>query len=559
MSSQQSQQWRTVITYSEEMRRSIERVAATRKERMKQPFPKLRPDEKKLLLEKFHPDYKPGTTRKLLVGANKGDRIVNELGDIVEAYSRINPQKMDLSKVDIQTDVLIIGAGGAGAAAALVAHQEGARVLLCTKLRFGDANTMMAQGGIQAADKGNDSPAIHYLDVMGGGGYTNTPSLVQTLVKDAPSIIEWLEDLGAMFDKEPDGTFVTMHGGGTSRRRMHAARDYTGAEIMRTLRDEVTNLGIEVIEFSPAIELLTDVEGNCVGAILLNMETNEYTIVSSKTTIIATGGSGRLHVQGFPTTNHYGATGDGLALVYRAGCKLVFVDTIQYHPTGVAFPELISGQLITEKMRSLGAQLVNVDGNRFVNELETRDAVSSAIIRECKERNKGVQTPGGLVGVWLDTPLIDMLKGAGRTQRLAPAMVRQFKRFGIDLIEDPVLVYPSQHYQNGGVLIDENGRTNVPNLYVAGEAAGGIHGRNRLMGNSLLDILVFGRRAGIDAARRSRTAKGGKPTLNHAVRFHKELARAGYSSERHSPVLLPDYRSDEAKIELEAFTVRGWE
>ena len=559
MSSQQSQQWRTVITYSEEMRRSIERVAATRKERMKQPFPKLRPDEKKLLLEKFHPDYKPGTTRKLLVGANKGDRIVNELGDIVEAYSRINPQKMDLSKVDIQTDVLIIGAGGAGAAAALVAHQEGARVLLCTKLRFGDANTMMAQGGIQAADKGNDSPAIHYLDVMGGGGYTNIPSLVQTLVKDAPSIIEWLEDLGAMFDKEPDGTFVTMHGGGTSRRRMHAARDYTGAEIMRTLRDEVTNLGIEVIEFSPAIELLTDAEGNCVGAILLNMETSEYTIVSSKTTIIATGGSGRLHVQGFPTTNHYGATGDGLALVYRAGCKLVFVDTIQYHPTGVAFPELISGQLITEKMRSLGAQLVNVDGNRFVNELETRDAVSSAIIRECKERNKGVQTPGGLVGVWLDTPLIDMLKGAGRTQRLAPAMVRQFKRFGIDLIEDPVLVYPSQHYQNGGVLIDENGRTNVPNLYVAGEAAGGIHGRNRLMGNSLLDILVFGRRAGIDAARRSRTAKGGKPTLNHAVRFHKELARAGYSSERHSPVLLPDYRSDEAKIELEAFTVRGWE
>jgi succinate dehydrogenase / fumarate reductase flavoprotein subunit len=526
---------------------------------MKQQFPKLKPDEKKLLLEKFHPDYKPGTTRKLLVGANKGDTIVNELGDIVEAYSRINPQKMDLSKVDIHTDVLIIGAGGAGAAAALAAYQEGVRVLLCTKLRFGDANTMMAQGGIQAADKGNDSPAIHYLDVMGGGGYTNIPGLVQALVKDAPSIIEWLEDLGAMLDKEPDGTFVTMHGGGTSRRRMHAARDYTGAEIMRTLRDEVTNLGIEVIEFSPAIELLTDAEGNCVGAILLNMETNEYTIVSSKTTIIATGGSGRLHVQGFPTTNHYGATGDGLALAYRAGCKLAFVDTIQYHPTGVAFPELISGQLITEKMRSLGAQLVNVDGDRFVNELETRDAVSSAIIRECKERNKGVETPGGLVGVWLDTPLIDVLKSAGRTQRLAPAMVRQFKRFGIDLIKDPVLVYPSQHYQNGGVLIDENGRTNVPNLYVAGEAAGGIHGRNRLMGNSLLDILVFGRRAGIDAARRSRTAKGGKTTLHHVDRFHKELARAGHSTDRHSPVILPDYRSEDAKIELEAFAVRGWE
>jgi succinate dehydrogenase / fumarate reductase flavoprotein subunit len=541
------------------MRRSIERVAATRKERMKRSFVKLKPEEKKALLEKFHPDYKPGTTRKLAVGVSKGISIVNELGDLVESYSRLNPEKIDLSKPDIQTDVLIIGGGGAGAAAALAAHEKGAKVLLCTKLRFGDSNTMMAQGGIQAADKANDSPAIHYLDVMGGGGYSNIPSLVRTLVTDAPSVIAWLEELGMMFDKEPDGTFVTMHGGGTSRRRMHAARDYTGAEIMRTLRDEVINRGIQVIEFSPALELLTDQEGRCVGAILLNMETDEYLIVHSKTTIIATGGSGRLHVQGFPTTNHYGATGDGLALAYRAGCKLVFVDTIQYHPTGVAFPELISGQLITEKMRSLGAQLVNVDGERFVNELETRDAVSSAIIRECKERGKGVLTPSGLVGVWLDTPLIDALRGPGRTRLLAPAMVRQFKRFGIDILTDPVLVYPTQHYQNGGVLIDTEGRTNVPNLYIAGEAAGGVHGRNRLMGNSLLGILVYGRRAGEDAAKKSRTTTYGKPTLEHVVKFHKELAKAGYKSDRHSPILLPDYRSKEAKIELEAFAVKGWE
>lgn len=557
--STQSQKWRTVINYSEEMRRSIEKVAATRDERMKQAFPKLTPAEKKMLLEKYHPDYKPGTTRKLLVGASKGEPIVNELGDIVESYSRINPGKIDLSKVDIQTDVLIIGGGGAGAAAALAAHKQGAQVVLCTKLRFGDSNTMMAQGGIQAADKANDSPATHYLDVMGGGGYKNVPSLVRTLVRDAPSVIEWLEDLGMMFDKEADGTFVTMHGGGTSRRRMHAARDYTGAEIMRTLRDEVINLGIQVIEFSPAIELLTNEEGDCVGAVLLNMETDEYTVVSSRTTIIATGGSGRLHVQGFPTTNHYGATGDGLALAYRSGCKLIFVDTIQYHPTGVAFPELISGQLVTEKMRSLGSQLVNVEGKRFVNELETRDAVSSAIIRECKERNNGVRTPGGLVGVWLDTPLIDVLRGQGRTQRLAPAMVRQFKRFGIDITKDPVLMYPSQHYQNGGILIDVDGRTNVPNLYVAGEAAGGVHGRNRLMGNSLLGILVFGRRAGADAAEKAHAAHGGKPTLNHVIRFHKELTKAGYKPDRHSPVILPDYRSKEAKIELEAFAVKGWE
>jgi succinate dehydrogenase / fumarate reductase flavoprotein subunit len=217
------------------------------------------------------------------------------------------------------------------------------------------------------------------------------------------------------------------------------------------------------------------------------------------------------------------------------------------------------GLLITEKMRSMGAQLVNVDGERFVNELETRDAVSSAVIRECGERKKSVLTPGGLEGVWLDTPQIDMVKGPGQTLRLAPAMVRQFKRFGIDITKDPILVYPTQHYQNGGILIDENGRTNVPNLYVAGEAAGGIHGRNRLMGNSLLDILVFGRRAGKDAARRSKTTQAGKPTLNHVIRFHEELKKAGYKPERHSPILLPDYRSPEAKIELEAFAVRGWE
>jgi succinate dehydrogenase / fumarate reductase flavoprotein subunit len=541
------------------MRRSIDRVAANRKDRIKQTFPKLTPEEKKQLLTKFHPDYKPGTTRKLIVGPNKGDPVVNELGDIVESYSRINPEKTDLSRTDIETDVLIIGGGGAGASAALAAQEEGARVLLCTKLRFGDANTMMAQGGIQAADKENDSPAVHYLDVMGGGGYTNIPGLVQTLVKDAPSVVEWLEELGMMFDKEADGTFVTMHGGGTSRKRMHAARDYTGAEIMRTLRDEVINRGIQVIEFSPAIELLIDDEGSCVGAILLNMETNEFVFVRARTTILSTGGSGRLHVQGFPTTNHYGATGDGLPLAYRAGAKLAFVDTIQYHPTGVAFPELISGLLITEKMRSLGSQLVNIDGERFVNELETRDAVASAIIRECQERGKGVRTPEGLVGVWLDTPLIDILRGPGRTLRLAPAMLRQFKRFGIDITKDPILVYATQHYQNGGVLIDEDGRTNVPNLYVAGEAAGGIHGRNRLMGNSLLDILVFGRRAGRDAAKKSRTARCGRPTLEHVVRFHKELKKAGVSTDRHSPIILPDYRSKEAKIELEAFAVRGWE
>ena len=255
--------------------------------------------------------------------------------------------------------MLVIGGGGAGASAALLARENGAEVLLATKLRFGDANTMMAQGGIQAADKENDSPSIHYLDVLGGGAFTNDPDLVEALVTDAPQVIAWLESLGVMFDKDPDGAMRTIHGGGTSRKRMHAARDYTGAEIMRTLRDEVRSQSsgvtpsIRIWEFRPAVELLLDGNGQVAGAILKDMDSGRFMRVNARAVIIATGGSGRLHYQGFPTTNHYGATGDGLVLAYRLGARLVFIDTMQYHPTGAAYPEQILGQLVTEKVRGL--------------------------------------------------------------------------------------------------------------------------------------------------------------------------------------------------------------
>jgi len=267
----------------------------------------------------------------LKVGPSAGQKTPFEFAVLFEAYSRIDPSKFDLSKVDYETDILIIGGGGAGTAAALVASENGAKVLLATKLRLGDANTMMAQGGIQAADKENDSPAMHYIDVVGGGGYHNKPELVNALVSDAPEVISWLESFGTMFDKEVDGRMVTIHGGGTARKRMHTAKDYTGGEIMKTIRDEIRNRDIEVLEFMPAVELLTDDSGRVTGAVLLNMDTEEYRVVKAKCTIIATGGSGRLHVQGFPTSNHYGATADGLILAYRAGGKLAFMDTIQYH------------------------------------------------------------------------------------------------------------------------------------------------------------------------------------------------------------------------------------
>lgn len=530
------------MVYTPEMRELIKKVEETRSSRVNNPFPRMTPEERIDVLNNFHPDYIEKGFRPLKAGVNKGDRVPVELADLLEAQSRLTDNRPDFDSYDYDVDVLILGGGGGGAAAALEARREGRKVLLTTKLRFGDANTIMAQGGIQAADKPNDSPAVHYLDVLGGGGFANTPELVKALVTDAPEIIAWLEKMGTMFDKKADGTMVTNHGGGTSRKRMHAARDYTGAEIMRTLRDEVYNQGIEVIEFSPAVELLLDDNGRAAGAVLYNLETEELLVVRSKTVILATGGSGRLHFQDFPTTNHYGATGDGLVMGYRAGAKLAFMDTIQYHPTGAAYPTQLLGLLVTEKVRGLGAMFLNINGEQFAYSLETRDVASSAIIRECRERSLGITTPTGMPGVWLDSPIIDLIHGEGAIEKQLPAMLRQFKRFDIDIRKDPMLIYPTLHYQNGGLLIDEYGCSNVENLYVAGENAGGIHGRNRLMGNSLLDILVFGRRAGLHAAQTSRSTKvKEKLNLNHIDSYRKEISEEGIENDLTSPVLLPHY------------------
>jgi len=530
--------------YTEDMIDSINRLEQTRIKRMKQELSLLTAEDKYDLLNEFHPDYKKGTLRQLKIGPNKGERVINEIANLFEAYSQIDPNNFDISEIDCSVDVLVIGGGGAGASAALIAQENGSNVLLATKLRFGDSNTMMAQGGIQAADKPNDSPPRHYLDVIGGGGFDNTPELVNALVRDAPESIVWLEDLGVMFDKESDGTMITIHGGGTSRKRMHSARDYTGGEIMKTLRDEVNNRGIDIIEFSPAIELLTD-EGKCTGAILYNLETEEYFIVRAKTTVLATGGAGRLHVQDFPTSNHYGATADGLVIAYRAGAPVIFMDNIQYHPTGAAYPEQIVGLLVTEKCRGLGAQLVNHEGNRFIYELETRDAESAAIIRECGERNKGIRTPTGMLGVWLDTPMIDIIHGKGTIQKKLPAMYRQYQRFDIDMSKEPLLVYPTQHFQNGGIIVNEKAETKVANLYCAGEVEGGVHGRNRLMGNSLLECIVFGRRAGKNAALKAKKIVHGKVTLQHIKKYHLELNQVNINKDIMSPMLLPDYRRKE--------------
>ena len=527
--------------YTAEMLESIKKVEATRAARIGMEPRRMTAEEKDALLKEFHPDYREDGFQEIQVGPNKGEKAPYELGTLLHSNSRILNVPIDLNKVDYDADVLIIGGGGAGSSAAIEAHEAGARVMMVTKLRIGDANTMMAEGGIQAADKENDSPQQHYLDAFGGGHFAARPELLRRLVMEAPDAIQWLNDLGVMFDKDKDGRMITTHGGGTSRKRMHACKDYSGAEIMRVLRDEVWNRQIPVVDFTAAIELIKDEKGQAAGAVLQNMETGEYKVARAKTVIIATGGAGRLHYQHFPTSNHYGATADGLIMGYRAGAPLLYQDTIQYHPTGAAYPAQIFGALVTEKVRSVGAMLINVEGEAFMHPLETRDVSAASIIRECTARGKGVPTPTGY-GIWLDTPMIDMIHGEGTIEKRIPAMLRMFLNYGIDMRKQPILIYPTLHYQNGGLEIGGEGFTKtIPNLLVAGEAVGGIHGRNRLMGNSLLDIIVFGRNAGKAAARKCKEVELGKMNLNHLQAYADELEKAGLHTGEVSPMLLPNY------------------
>ena len=541
--------------YPEYMTDSLDKVTKSRNKRFELAkkeapvFPPMDAKEREDVLSKFHPDYKPESKRNIRVGPNKGEQLTTEVADMLEAHSRIKPEMFDLTKPDYETDLLIIGGGGAGCAAAIVAMQNGTKSIISTKLRLGDANSMMSQGGMQAAVSATDSPPQHYLDAMGGGHFENKPELVRALTEDGPEVVKWLEDLGVVWDKLEDGSLMVLHGGGTSRKRMHSCRDYTGAIIMRTLMDEVRNNPekINVLEFMPIVELILDSLGRCAGGILYNMETEEYFTVKAKATLNATGGYGRLHIRGFDTTNHYGATGDGLMLSYRAGAKLLFMDSVQYHPTGSVFPEQIAGFLITEKIRGAGGQPLNRDGELFVFPREPRDVESSAIIRECVEKNNGIPTPSGRVGVWLDSPLIEMLQGDGYIEKQFPAMLRQFIRYGIDIRKEPMLIYPSLHYQNGGVEINAKCETNIPGLYAAGEASGGVHGRNRLMGNSVLDYNVFGLRAGKFAAEYAKKVKLGTLSLEHINTYDAELKKAKIKTDLIAPVLLPSYTPEDVR------------
>lgn len=540
--------------YTEEMRKSIDNVNKTRSKRRDQIIADLTMDERKKVLDQFHPDYNPKYKRDISWGPNKGDNVPNEVADVLESYPTIDPDKLNLEKIDYDVGVLIIGAGGAGTNAALWSHYSGVPledILMVTKLRFGDCNSVMAQGGIQAADRPEDNPHIHYLDAIGGGHFENGPKLVKALVGDAPKVIKWHKELGVNYDCDEEGMFIENPGGGTSRNRMHCAKDYTGLEIFRTLKDEAINQGIPYIEFSPAVELLTDDSGRVTGAILYNIETHNYFVVRAQTVVMATGGFGRLHVGGFATTNHYGATMDGVVMAYRAGAKLRDLDSTQFHPTGAAYPEQIVGLLITEKVRSLGGQVLGKNGEQICYPLEPRDVEAASLIKECTTTENYIETPTGMRGVWLDSPLIEEVSGKGTIQKNLSAMYRMLKRFDIDIAKDPICVYPTLHYQNGGVSLDENCYSSVKGLLIAGEVSGGVHGKNRLMGNSLLEINVFGRRAGVTAANEyKKKTKPGKLTLNHVYNTMKSLDAMNLKSKKYAPLILPEYRSDMVKDRL---------
>jgi succinate dehydrogenase/fumarate reductase flavoprotein subunit len=538
----------TTEGYPDFMIKSIKLVEKNREKNMKNPVKPMTMKEREDMLKKYHPDYMNETKRKVKIGSDKGEIFYNGIADLLEAKSVLETKDVDLSKIDYDVDLLIIGGGGAGTVASIFAYENGVKkekILIVTKLRHGDANSMMAQGGIQAADRPKDSPALHYLDILGGGHFTNKPELVKALALDAPLIINWHQQLGVMYDRQEDGEFQELSGGGTCMNRMHSCKDYSGMEIMRNIRDHARNLEIPVLEFSPIIEFIMDDKGQVAGGIAFNLETYEYHVIRAKATILATGGSGRLHLANYPTTNHYGATGDGLIMAYHVGAHLRDLDTIQIHPTGDAFPEPLVGILSTEKIRGLGAIPVNKNGDPFVFPLEPRDVESASFIRECKT-GKGIVTPTGMPGVWLDTPMIEIIHGKGTIETKLAGEVRKFKRFGIDITKYPILVYPTLHYQNGGVDINEKCETGIPGLFAAGEVTGGVHGKNRLMGNSLLDFNVFGRRAGINATNYIKKVKVGKLTLKHIDKYNKLVEKANISKKKTAPIIIPEYRGEKA-------------
>ena len=396
-------------------------------------------------------------------------------------------------------DVLIIGAGGAGLCAAIAALAQGATVGVVCKSLLGKAHTVMAEGGIAAAmanvDKADDW-RTHFRDTMRGGKFLNNWRMAQIHAQEAPERVRELEQWGALFDRTSDGEILQRAFGGHTFKRLCHVGDRTGLEMIRTLQDRGVNLGVNVYMECAITRLLKDGE-RVAGAFGYWRETGRFVVFKAKSVVIATGGIGKAWRI---TSNSWEYTGDGMALACDAGADLLDMEFVQFHPTGMVWPPGVQGILVTEAVRGEGGTLKNKDGERFMErydpekmELSTRDVVARAIYTEARE---GRGTEHG--GAYLDISH----KPAEYVKRKLPSMYHQFRELAdVDITKEPMEVGPTCHYMMGGIRVEaETARATLPGLFAAGEAAAGLHGANRLGGNSLSDLLVFGRRAGHAAA-----------------------------------------------------------
>jgi succinate dehydrogenase/fumarate reductase flavoprotein subunit len=393
-------------------------------------------------------------------------------------------------------DVLVIGSGASGLAAATSAVQSGAHVALATKTTLQACNSAKAQGGIQAAFGDDDSPAIHADDVVRSSHDTADPHLVEVLTSEAPSAIHWLEELGVEFTRS-NGGYRLARCGGATRKRLLQVGDRTGHAITKALRDRYeSSSGGELPHH--AIRELTPSAAGWVAS----FDTKEGAAeVEASAVVLAAGGRcfAEAESRGELSTNHPNATGEVTRIALETGAEARDLDALQYHPNGGAWPSTMQGYSIPETTRAYGAVLLNADGEEFTDSLGPRDAVSQAIFDEV-EAGRGVVTEDGRPAVWLDTTRIT----PEDAEISLPYMLRRYRGAGIDPLAEPIYTYPVLHYQNGGLVIDEHAETTLEGVFACGEIAGGTHGRNRMMGNSLLECAVFGRRAGKAAAERSR-------------------------------------------------------
>src|SRR2546426_3162495 len=393
-------------------------------------------------------------------------------------------------------DVLVVGSGASGLAAALSAETAGARVGLATKGSIQACNSAKAQGGIQASFGEDDSPELHAEDVMRSSHDTANPRLVEVLTTEAPSVIHWLEELGVGFPRE-NGGYRLARCGGASRKRLLQVGDRTGHAITKGLREAFEAGGGAELPNHPLVALEPTSNG---WRATCRRQDGELAQIDAGAVVLAAGGRcfAEAKERGELSTNHPNATGEVTRIALELGAEARDLDALQYHPNGGAWPPTMQGYSIPETTRAYGAVLLNADGEEFTDSLGPRDAVSQAIVEEV-EKGKGVETPDGRPAVYLDTTRVS----EADANVSLPYMLRRYRAGGIDPLRERLFTYPVLHYQNGGLVIDANAETTLEGLYACGEIAGGTHGRNRMMGNSLLECCVFGRRAGKAAAEKA--------------------------------------------------------